>query len=364
MLILMAGIIISGICALKTGSEISLENTISQMIVIGFHGDDLSKNPEFKSDLCQYGVGGVILYNRDSQPEKSNITSKEQVLHLTGQIRASRSLPPLIAVDQEGGDVARLKEKHGFQTIMSAREIGRLDNEAESFLWAEAIASDLCSAGIDLNLAPVVDLSINPQSPGLGKSGRCFSDDPSVVTQQTKIFCTVMNSHWIHCCLKHFPGHGSAVADSHFSTSDITATWRDKELLPYKAMIAVGYSDLIMVSHVQNGFLDNEHPASLSKKVVDGLLRERLGWQGVVITDDLQMKAVSIKYSLKERIRLAILAGNDLLLFGNSGFSENIGIRQIVEIIKNLLTEGQISISSIWRSLERIRRLKAKFIDN
>ncbi|MDP8220077.1 MAG: glycoside hydrolase family 3 N-terminal domain-containing protein, partial [Candidatus Stygibacter frigidus] len=217
--------------------------------------------------------------------------------------------------------------------------------------------------GINLNLAPVVDLEINKDSPAIGRYKRSFSSSPEIVTAQGRIFCQAMNKYKIYNCLKHFPGHGSAGTDTHFAKTDISRSWDDLELEPYKRLIPENIADMVMISHIHNKHLDENNPASLSKNIITDLLREKLNWQGVVITDDLQMKAVSNEYSPAEILRLAILAGNDLLLFGNSKPDNQFTIEQIVLTIKEMVYSGEIPRIDIEHSYQRIRQLKAKFID-
>ncbi len=348
---------------LKIGKVSVLERKIAQMLMIGFYGDDLSGNPEFIETLIRYNPGGVILYNRPGHPGSGNITSREQLRHLTSTLQQYSSTPLFIAVDQEGGNVSRLKPEHGFCKTVTARFIGEINLEEETARWAETIALDLAKSGINLNLAPVIDLNFYNLSPAIGKYDRCFSDAPTIVTKHAEIFCRIMAKHKIYSCLKHFPGHGSAKTDTHLATSDISSTWKPEELEPYRQLITRNAADLIMVCHVHNHKLDELYPASLSKSFITGLLRQELGWQGVVITDDLQMKAVADYYFINDMLSMAILAGNDLLLFGNSKLTDHIDIAQLVKIIKKLVISGEIPESIINRAYEKICRLKAKFID-
>jgi len=355
-------IVIILLSVLSTGRVSSLESKIAQMLVMGFLGDDES-NPEFAASLEKYNPGGVILYNRPSYPEAGNIKSPAQLLRLTNCIKQHSKIPPFIAVDQEGGKVIRLKPEHGFQASASAREIGEQNLVSVTSNWAGNIAKELQENGINLNLAPVIDLDINPDSPAIGRHQRCFSSLPELVTIQARIFCQMMNNYKIYNCLKHFPGHGSASTDSHYDKADVSQSWNDLELEPYQQLIPENIADMVMVSHIQNKHLDENYPASLSKNIITSLLRDRLNWQGVIITDDLQMKAVADQYSLTEILRLAILAGNDLLLFGNSKPNNQLTIEQIVETTRELVYSGEIPESLIERSYQGIRRLKAKFID-
>lgn len=347
---------------LSTGRISSLEKKIAQMLVIGFLGDDES-NPEFTASLEKYNPGGVILYNRPSYPGTGNIKSPAQLRRLTQILKQHSEIPPFIAVDQEGGKVIRLKPEQGFHPYASAQEIGRQNIPEVTLNWAEEIAKELKENGINLNLAPVIDLDINPDSPAIGRYQRCFSSSPEIVTIHALIFCQAMNKFTVYNCLKHFPGHGSASTDSHYDKADVSQSWNNLELEPYQQLIPENIADMVMVSHIYNKRLDENYPASLSKNIITSLLRDRLNWQGVVITDDLQMKAVADQYNLSEVLRLAIHAGNDLLLFGNSKPNNQLTIEQIVLTIRELVYSGEIPKSYIEHSYQRIRQLKAKFID-
>ncbi|MCF7911369.1 MAG: glycoside hydrolase family 3 [Candidatus Cloacimonetes bacterium] len=326
------------------------------MLIVGFSGSVPDSNPAFLESLNKYNPGGVVLYNR-------NISSPTQLHNLISYLQDHSSTPLFIATDQEGGQVARLNPQNGFPEIASARAIGNINRISETSLWAETIARNLAEQGINLNLAPVLDLDLEFSSPAIGKFHRSFSHLPQIVTEHARIFCQTMNRYKIYNCLKHFPGHGSATTDTHSSTADVTASWNPAELEPYQKLISENAADMIMVSHVINRNYDKLYPASLSSAIISDLLRDRMGWQGIVITDDLQMNAISKYYSLAESLRLAILAGNDLLLFGNTRSSNQVTISQLLGIINQLVLSGEIPQSLIERSNQRIRQLKAKFID-
>ena len=214
------------------------------------------------------------------------------------------------------------------------------------------------TSGFNVNFAPVVDVNINPQCPVIGKIGRSFSSDPYKVAHYAEIFLLEFNRQGVTGCLKHFPGHGSAGTDSHLGLTDVTDTWTELELIPYKVLIDKGLPRMIMTAHIFNAKLDPDYPATLSRKVITGILRNKLGYDGVVVTDDMTMKAITKFYGRKDAIRLAIQAGADILLFGNNiDFDRDI-VPKAHAIIKNLLNEGKISTKRIEQSYARIMRLK------
>ena len=223
------------------------------------------------------------------------------------------------------------------------------------------MARELRSVGINFNLAPVADMAVNRQNRVIYKLGRSYGSRADRVALFDKVFINAMHRQKILTSLKHFPGHGSSLKDSHKGFVDISQTWSKKELEPFRQVIRSGKADSVMVAHVFNRNIDKRYPASLSRNTVNGLLRGKLGYQGVVITDDLQMYAISKHYSLRETIRLAINAGVDILLFGNQlDPKHEVSIQKLVSIVKSLLSKGEIRQESIERANRRIDTMKSK----
>jgi len=336
---------------------------IAQMLIIGFLGENLTANDQFAEELMEFSPGGVVLFNRPSNQEYSNIINPRQLLNLTHKIKKYSKISPFIAVDQEGGKVARLNPKTGFSSSKSARYIGNKNDLSTTEKWAENIASDLKKAGINLNFAPVIDLDQYSSSPAIGLHDRSFSQSDEVVIKHAQVFCNAMKKKKIYCCLKHFPGHGSASIDSHLGFTDITSSWQQKELEPYKRLCRNHAGDLVMVAHVFHRDFDQKYPASLSKIIIGNLLKTELDCDYPVITDDLQMRAITDHFSLKETIRLAVLAGNDLLLFANSKPDNYLSVTKFISLMLELVNSGDIPVSMIDQSYQRIKNLKSKFID-
>ena len=180
------------------------------------------------------------------------------------------------------------------------------------------MAKTLAAAGINHNLAPVVDINSNPANPVIGALGRSFSADPAVVIAQARAFIEAHHAHDVTTTLKHFPGHGSSQADSHLGLVDVSATWQRDELEPYRVLIGEGIVDTVMTAHVFNTQLDPTYPATLSKATITGILRDELGFDGVVITDDMNMQAITSQYGFEQAAVLAVQAGADLLAYGNN----------------------------------------------
>ena len=340
-------------------AQVSLEQKIGQMLMVGFHGTSAKPGSQICNDIRQYNLGAVILfdYNPVDKSKPKNIASKVQVARLTKELQAcSRDGKLLIAVDQEGGRVQRLKSKYGFYgKFPKAADVVKSGNMKQTY---EKMAQELRSVGINYDLAPVVDLDINPKNHVIHGLGRSFGKDPKTVQKYASIFMDAMHRYGVLTSLKHFPGHGSSVGDTHKGFVDVTNLWKPVELEPYKLLKAK--ADTVMVAHVFNKKLDPNYPATLSKRTVDGLLRKKIGFQGVVITDDLQMGAISKKYSLKKTLELAINAGDDILLFGNQLDPQKVvSTKRLVETIRVLVKEGRVSKARIEASYRRIKRLKA-----
>ena len=265
----------------------------------------------------------------------------------------------MIGIDQEGGIITRLKESYGFPPSVSAQHLGEVDNPDTTRYWAELCAATLEDMGINLNFAPVVDLNINPDCPVIGHYQRSFSADPDVVTEQATIFIEEHHDHNVDCTLKHYPGHGSSTEDSHLDLPDVTDTWSEIELEPYGNLIAAGLCDVVMTAHIFNSNLDADYPATLSYNTITGILRDSLDWNGVVISDDMQMGAIVENFGVETAVELSINAGVDILIFSNNSsvYNENIA-SEIVEIIKQLVSESRISEERIDESYQRILALK------
>ena len=349
-----------GITMTLLHAEVPLAQKIGQMLMMGFHGTSAKPGSQICRDIRRYNLGAVILfdYNPVDKSKPKNIASKAQVAQLTKELQAcSRDGKLLIAVDQEGGRVQRLKSKYGFYgKFPKAADVVKSGNMKQTY---EKMAKELKSVGINYDLAPVVDLDINPKNHVIHGLGRSFGNDPKTVQKYASIFIDAMHRYGVLTSLKHFPGHGSSVGDTHKGFVDVTNLWKPVELEPYKLLKTK--ADTVMVAHVFNKKLDPNYPATLSTKTVEGLLRKKIGFQGVVITDDLQMGAISKKYGLRESIRLAVNAGDDILLFGNQlDPAKSVSVKTVVENIASMVREGTIPKEKIERAYNRIQILKER----
>jgi beta-N-acetylhexosaminidase len=329
----------------------SLDEKLGEMLIFGMQGTTLNDSRELRDAVASHRLGGVILFGK-------NMQSKKQVLALTASLQKLGGGRLLIAVDQEGGRVDRLGRMHAFAKTPSATQMEHRKKEEAAQLYTR-MAHNLKSLGINLNFAPVVDLCQNPKNRVIVKNGRCFSKDPKRVVEMARCFIDAHRKAGVLCTLKHFPGHGSSMGDSHQGFTDVTKTWRREELIPFAKLISEGYADAIMSAHIYNSDIDPLFPATLSKKTVQGLLRTELGFDGVVISDDMQMGAIRENYTLEESIERAIAAGCDMLLFGNQ-LAKPLKVSQVLHIMKRLYKEGRITDQQIERANSHIAALKEK----
>jgi len=337
-------------------SDIELKKMIGHMLIVGFADERVDKNSGIIKSINKYELGGVILFDRfyNDRNKTKNISSPIQLYKLTSALKKLSNQSLLISVDQEGGKVARLKPKYGFQEFKSAKNISKQAIPYAKKTYGQ-MARMLQKNGINCNFAPVVDLEVNPKNKVIVGLERSFSKSSKEVSAYAKILIDEQKKAGIISVLKHFPGHGSSLGDSHLGFVDITDTWSEKELEPYKQLIKTNSIDMIMTAHVFNKNLDEKYPATLSKNVNTKLLRQEMGYKGVVVSDDLQMKAISKHYTLKETVTLAINSGVDILLFGNQLADQNID--ELVETIFLQVKNGSISHARIIESNKRIKKL-------
>jgi beta-N-acetylhexosaminidase len=339
---------------------VTLKEKVGQMLMIGFRGLEAGDHSPISRDIRAGRIGGVVLFDRDLalKAAERNIRSPRQVKKLIAALQGAAAVPLLVAVDQEGGQVARLKEKHGFPATVTAQSLGDLDDTGETRRQAGAIAAALAQAGFNLNFAPLVDLNTNPANPIIGRYGRSFSADPDTVTRHALAVIEAQRQHGVASCLKHFPGHGSSRQDSHLGFTDVSDTWKPLELEPYREIIARGQADAVMTAHIFNHSLDTEFPATLSQKTIKGLLRLEMRFAGVVISDDMDMKAISGAYSRETALELAVNAGNDIILIANNQvYDQDIAIRT-QEMILGLIAAKRVSAARIDQSCRRVLNLK------
>jgi beta-N-acetylhexosaminidase len=342
----------------------TLREKIGQMLLVGFRGLTVADASAVVADIRDRNLGGILLFDTD-QPTHSdvrNIASPAQLTALVSGLQSLASTPLMVAVDEEGGLVARLGPSHGFPATLSAAELGARNDPAYTRQRGLQIARTLHGAGINLNLAPVVDLDVNPNNPIIGALGRSFSADPTVVTSMAEAFIAGHHQAGVLTTLKHFPGHGSSTGDTHLGVVDVTRTWSRTELQPFASVISDGMADAVLTAHVFNAKLDPLHPATLSQPTVTGILREQLGWEGLVLSDDMQMGAIRQAYGYADAVRLAIEAGIDVLTIAQQQVFEEGIVAKTVDIVAGFVADGTLSLERIDQSYARITDFKSRML--
>ncbi|MBR2069050.1 MAG: glycoside hydrolase family 3 protein [Candidatus Gastranaerophilales bacterium] len=324
----------------------NLDEKISQMIMVGFNGNT-ANSKGFQKILKDIDlISGVILFDK-------NIEDFRELNKMTTELKQKSKITPFIAIDNEGGQILRFD----FLKVKSAKEISQNDiqNAHDEYF---KLASTNYEAGINLNFAPVVDLEINEESI-ISKKERSYSSDYRIVDEYAQILIDEHKKYGIITALKHFPGHGSIKGDTHLGFVDNTDVFEMDELMPYYNLKNNNKNTMVMVSHIFNGNIDDKYPASLSEKTINGLLKEKIGFEGVVISDDFDMGAIRDNYELDEIVTLAINSGVDILLFSNNlnYYDKNI-YKKIHKIIKREIKKGNIKEENIEKSYQKIMELK------
>ena len=361
------GALVGACTALAAPKRPPMGLPVAELLLVGFRGTAVEGNDEIRRLVCHVKVGGVILFERDvATGQPRNLVSPEQVAKLTANLqelaRRCARRPLFIATDAEGGQVMRLSPRLGYPPTLSASEMGQSGDVAVTEAEARRIAVMLREAGINWNLAPVVDVAVNPLNPAVVASGRTFSADPHQVVAHARAFIQGMHAEGVLTTLKHFPGHGSSLADSHAGFTDVTDTADlDAELLPYRQLIREGLADSIMTAHVFNRGLDPWDPATLSRYTVNRILRTRFAYKGVIVSDDLLMGAIAKNYSLEEAATKALNAGVDMLLLsGNAPKAEVYSAERVVLAINRAVATGLLSRTRVLEAVAHVTTLRAR----
>ena len=335
----------------------TLDLMIGQMVMIGIGDFNLvNSNEAIFKEIKSGKVGGVVLYEKNILFE----SPKPELALLIETLQKNASIPLFVSIDEEGGWVSRMKTRYGFPKNVSAQYLGDLNNLDSTRYYAHQTAKLLNSFGINMNYAPVVDVNLNPRNPVIGKIQRSYSSSYSDVIRHANVVIEEHKRAGVIPVLKHFPGHGSSRNDTHLGLTDVTETWQLEEVYPYSALIDSGKVNAVMTAHIVNKSLDGEKkPATLSKKVVTGLLRDFLNYDGVIISDDMQMGAINNEFGIREAIRMSIDAGVDVLMFANNVIDDNrVSATTIHAIIRDLVYDGFITKERIKESYQRIMKLK------
>ena len=344
--------------------SISIKRKIGQLIISGFRGKTLGECSDVLNFITEYNIGGVILFDEDLEigtPGTRNIESPDQLKDLTDKLQNISENSLFIAIDQEGGKVTRLKQMYGFKNTPSWQHIGYLNNTLITKEHSDSIALVLSNCGINLNFAPVLDISVGPGEI-MYDSERSFSGDEKMVAKHAKIFVDSHKAKGIISCGKHFPGIGSGRLDTHDEKTDISQTWSVKDLMPFDMLIQDDSLDMIMISHAIIKSLDPTYPASLSRVIVNDVLKRDLGFDGLVICDDPSMRAISDNYDFSYAYELMLNAGIDLFCLGNNLNYDPDYVPRSIDAIFNLVKSKKITEKRILDSVDRINKIKSKYI--
>src|SRR5579875_152312 len=329
--------------------NMSLDEKLGQMTIVEFYGSTLTAD-DIQMVHADH-VSGVLIENKNGNAQTSS-----QLIALNRALQGQAQIPLFISTDFEGGIVNELRQITGERP--SEQQIGATGNPQNAFDAGLGAAQDLRSLGLNVNFMPIVDVLTNPNNPGLPM--RTFGSNPTLVTNMGRAYLQGLTQGGVIGCLKHFPGLGSATVDPHYSLPYMNrslATMNAVDLVPYRTMINEGIVPMVMVTHILNPQLDPKLPTSLSPKVVTGLLRDQLHFNGVIISDTLWMGGISNTYSLAQAAVLAVKAGEDLIL-GPRGLSDT---QSMLTGLKQAVESGQISMNEINASVQRILELKLKY---
>ena len=340
------------------GDPAALRKKIASLLVVGFRGSTVSPGDWVMKAITEQGLGGVILFDKDQLTNgRRNINSPEQVKSLIQTLKSASSRL-IVSVDQEGGAISRLNPSNGFPSFKSAAAIGAADSPEATRAWARQMAQMLASVGFNFNFAPVVDLNVNSSSPAVGELGRSFSADPQVVIANASEEIQQHREAKVTTANKHFPGLGSATANTDFSVVDVSDTWKPVELEPFRGLIADGMTDTVMVGHILNRQIDPQLPMSLSPAAVTDLLRGQLGWKGAVVSDDMQAVAITERYSTAEAVGLALTAGMDLLVYANQQVYDPDILTKVVDSVVDMVRTQKISEAQINEAVARVDAIR------
>ena len=332
-----------------------LRRRVGQLLIGSFAGPVIPA--ELRSLAREFDLGGVTLFGR-----LANIESPSQVAELAFDVRAlGRELPSWVGIDQEGGRVARLRSPFTEWPPMAV--LGRSDDPTLASRFAAALGAELSAVGISLDYAPVLDIHTNPKNPVIGD--RALSEKPETVAQLGRVIIEELQRAGVAACGKHFPGHGDTATDSHAELPLVEHPpdrLRAVEFVPFKAAIQAGVA-FIMTAHVRVTSVDDERPATLSPRIVKGMLRDELGFTGVIVSDDLEMKAISDTYTAGEAAVAAIAAGCDALLMCGVGAQVDIELQaQALEAIVHAVEDQRLSVKQLEEALARNRHAKERFV--
>lgn len=322
-----------------------LKTRVAGLLCVGFHGT--TPGPEL-IELVARGVRSVILFSR-------NVTDPEGVHALTSAIKRLTAEPLAIAVDQEGGAVRRLRT--GFTELCAMRALGASGDVRLAASVGGLLGRELRAVGIDWDFAPVLDVDTNPENPVIG--ARALSSDPETVARLGIALAAGLQGAGVAACGKHFPGHGDTALDSHLALPRLDHTFERLErveLVPFRAAAESSMAS-IMTAHVVFSPIDSDYPATLSQPVLNGILRKRLGYRGLVVSDDLEMKAIVEHFGIEQAIVRGLLAGVDVFLVCHSPARMHAAIDAVIRAVEN----GTLPVDVVETALRRQREFSSRW---
>lgn len=323
----------------------ALERQAASLFTVGFYGKSVTED---LTGLLGRGVGGVIFFAR-------NVGTPAEVLELNREIKRVAARPLLLAIDQEGGQVARLKQ--GFTELPPMRAVGATGSAALARELGMLIGRELRAVGFDMNYAPVLDIDTNPANPII--AARSFGRTPELVTELGLALAAGLQEVGVAACGKHFPGHGDTSQDSHLELPKLPhamSRLEEVELAPFKAAAKAGIASF-MTAHVIFEAVDSKYPATMSRAVLTGILREKLGYDGMVVTDDVEMKAIADNYGVEEAVLLGLGAGVDHFLCCHTAELAHRAIDAIVKAVQ----DGKLSQSVLDEATRRFGAVRSRF---
>ena len=335
------------------GGRASLAETIGRMIVLGFLGDqpEAEGADRIEDHLRTGRIGGVLFL-------RHNARSRAGVEGLAARFR-NAAPNAWMAIDQEGGFVQRLSREFGYRAIARARDVAAAGLDYARQLYADA-AAEFAAAGFNMNLAPVADVHMDANAV-IGRYDRAYGADAETIAAFCAVFIEAFETHGAACSIKHFPGHGRSSGDSHDGFVDLTDTWSFDEAEPFARLIGSRHAHLMMGGHLIHRRLDpSGAPATFSQPIMDGLLRRAMGFDGAVITDDLDMGAIRDHYTRREAVIRSIQAGNDLLLISNSANPDPDLPQKIVVWVEEAIDAGVLTRARIDEAVARIEALQGR----
>lgn len=329
--------------------SMTLDEKIGQLIIVGKEGLAINDDDIYQLEVNK--VGGFIFFSR-------NIDDETQVLNLLNNLKESNSsnkVPIFLSVDEEGGRVSRLSKI--YKKLPTAKKLGETNNQDLSIEYGRILGLSLKELGFNLDFAPVLDINSNPKNPVIGD--RAYGDTIEIVVDNGLSVLEGINSEGIISSVKHFPGHGDTSIDSHLDLPRIDKSidqLEGLELVPFKEAIK-READIIMVAHILFPQLDEEFPASMSNEIINGLLRNDLNYNGVIISDDMTMGAITNNYSIEKGTIEFLKGGGDIVLVCHGRDNPSL----VIDAIKRAIKENELSIDEIDKKLYRILSLKDKY---